>query len=60
MKISLKASRVNAGYTLREVAKILHRDKNTIMNWENKKTPIPRDDFDALCKLYEIDQKYIK
>ena len=34
MAISIKAARVNAGYTQEEVAKELGKSKNTIVSWE--------------------------
>lgn len=51
-KISLKAARVNAGFTLEEVAKSLHRGKQTIHNWESGRTPIPGYELQRVCDLY--------
>ena len=34
MAISIKAARVNAGYTQEEVAKVLKKSKNTIVSYE--------------------------
>ena len=35
-KISLKAARVNAEMTQDDVARVLHRTKQTIVNWETE------------------------
>lgn len=59
MKISLKAARVNANMSQAEVAKLLHKNKQTIVNWENGKTPIDVANFKELCRMYQIEQKYI-
>lgn len=39
-KISLKAARVNANMTQERVAKAVHRNKQTIVNWETGITDI--------------------
>ena len=39
-KIKLKAARVNAEMTQEDVSKALHRNKQTIVNWENGVTEI--------------------
>lgn len=59
MKISLKAARVNANMTQDEVAKVLKKNKQTIVNWENGKTIIDVGNFTALCQLYKIDKDCI-
>ena len=59
MKISLKAARVNANLTQEEVAKLLRKNKQTIVNWENGKTVIDVGNFTALCQLYKIDKDCI-
>ena len=59
MKISLKAARVNANLTQEEVAKLLRKNKQTIVNWENGKTVIDVRNFTALCQLYKIDKDCI-
>lgn len=53
-KMTLKALRVNAGYTQKEVAKLLNRSNKTIQKWEKGETfPNPKD-VDALCNLYNV------
>ena len=53
MKISLKAARVNAGLKQIDVAKELHKSKQTVVNWENGKTEIDRANLEALCRLFK-------
>ena len=55
MKISLKAARVNANLTQEDVAKQLHKGKQTITNWENGHTSIDIANFTALCSLYGVN-----
>ena len=53
-KYTLKALRVNAGFTQKEVAKVLNKSEKTIGKWENGVTfPTPKD-IDAICKLYNV------
>ncbi|MGP1470011.1 MAG: helix-turn-helix transcriptional regulator [Schwartzia sp. (in: firmicutes)] len=59
MKISLKAARVNAGFTQSDVARHLKKNKQTIVNWETGKTPVDMGNFAALCSLYKISGDFI-
>ena len=59
-KFKLKAARVNAGLTQADVAKILNRNKQTIVNWENGVTEIKVSDLLRLSKLYEIPIEYLE
>ena len=59
MKISLKAARVNANLTQGDVAKRLKKSVQTIVNWENGKTPIDEGNFIALCVMYNMKAEYI-
>ncbi len=52
MKVSLKAARVNARFSQAEVARILRKSKQTIVNWENGKTEIDKANFEMLCQIY--------
>lgn len=54
IKISLKAARINAKMTQDEVAKELHRTKQTIVNWESGATSIKFTDLQTLSELYHI------
>lgn len=59
LKISLKAARINAGLTQEAVAAMLKKSKVTIINWEKDKTSIDKGNFDALCRLYSVDEDNI-
>lgn len=59
LQISLTAARVNAGFSLDEVAKKMQRTKGTIINWEKGRTQMKISDFDELCNLYKISKEYI-
>lgn len=59
LKISLKAARINAGFTQEAVAAMLKKSKVTIINWEKGKTSIDKGNFDALCRLYSVDEENI-
>lgn len=52
LKISLEAARVNAGYTQKEVGKILEVSNKTVCSWEKGETYPSADKIDALCELY--------
>lgn len=52
-KMSLKAARVNAGYSQATAAKLLGIGKQTMSNWEKGKTKIDADSFMRLCRIYE-------
>lgn len=53
-KISMKAARVNAGYSQKEAAKKLDVSNKTVCNWENGNTYPHADKIDAICKLYGV------
>lgn len=59
-KISLKAARVNAELTQDDVSRILHKNKQTIVNWESGVTEIKMSDFQKLAELYNIPMEYIR
>ncbi|HAE45297.1 MAG TPA: XRE family transcriptional regulator [Lachnospiraceae bacterium] len=59
-KIKLKAARVNAELTQEDVAKALHRNKQTIVNWENGVTEIRVNDLIALSELYGMPIEYLE
>lgn len=59
LKISLKAARVNAGLTQEEVAKSLRKTKQTVVNWENGKTPIDAGNLFAISHLYGLSLDHI-
>lgn len=53
-RITLRAARVNAGLTLKEVAKKLGVTERTVSNWEKGSTSIPAKELIALCTIYAI------
>lgn len=59
-KFKLNAARINAGLTQSEVAKILNRNKQTIVNWENGVTEIKVSNLLRISKLYEIPIEYLE
>lgn len=59
-KIKLKAARVNAEMTQEDVSKALHRNKQTIVNWENGVTEIKMNDLKRLSELYGIPIEYLE
>lgn len=52
MAISLKAARVNAGFTQKEVAERLNKSKNTIASYEAYRTKPDIETSKALAALY--------
>lgn len=59
LQITLTAARVNAGFSLDEVAKKMQKTKSTIINWEKGRTSMKISDFEELCNLYRISKDYI-
>ena len=59
LKISLRAARVNAGLTQEEVAKRIGKNKQTVINWENGRTPIDLGNFALLCNMYGFSERNI-
>lgn len=55
MHISLKAARVNAGLTQKEVAERMGINSATIMKWEKGITSPSVERFRELCNIYEAD-----
>ena len=54
MAISIKAARVNAGYTQEEVAKALKISKNTIVSYEAYTTSPDINVALAMSKLFQM------
>lgn len=59
-KITLKAARVNANLTIKDVADKTGKTEKTVHNRENGKTAINLNDFYMLCKLYNINSDYVQ
>lgn len=60
LKISLKAARINANYTQKEIADKLCVSKHTIINWEKGKNKISYPALDMLCRFYGCEIKNLK
>lgn len=52
-RISLKAARVNAGLTQREVAKEMNCSRETILAWESGRTELKASQLQQLSALYK-------
>lgn len=59
LKITLEAARVNAGYSQKKAAKLLHIDPHTLRNWEKGKTSPPLKKVEEIEILYGIDKDNI-
>ena len=53
-KISLKAARVNAGYSQKEAAILLGISNKTLCSWENGKTFPDQPMIERICALYGV------
>ncbi|MDY3042653.1 helix-turn-helix domain-containing protein [Streptococcus pluranimalium] len=51
---TLKACRVNAGYTLRQVAKKVNKNFQTISKYEKDSTNIPFELLKELSLIYQV------
>lgn len=58
-RIKLKAARVNADMTAKQVGELIGKTEKTVLNWENGVTPIPANQFDKLCKIYKINSDFV-
>lgn len=56
MKLSLKAARVNAGYTQAVFAKMVGVTTKTVGSWENGMTQPTIDKIEAICGV--LGRKY--
>lgn len=54
LRITLKAARVNAGLSQKQVADNLGLSNKTICSWENGDTFPDAIYIDKLCKLYNV------
>ena len=54
MELTLKAARVNAGYTQRSAAKLLNISNNTLSSYENYKTIPDVKLSKRMAKLYHV------
>ncbi len=54
MAWSIKAARVNAGYTQKQAAQALGVSETTVINWEKGTTVPLADKFVEMCRLYKV------
>lgn len=55
MTLTLKAARINRGFTQKNAAKELNVSKDTLGNWERGKTFPPIDKLSEICELYKVN-----
>lgn len=53
-RISIKAARVNAGYSLDQASDLLNIKKRTLINYENGTSVPTWDALDKISKCYEV------
>lgn len=58
-KITLKAARMNLGFTLKEAAKLFNIHYQTLSNYENDSTNVPRTFIIRAESVYGIPQENI-
>lgn len=58
-KIKLKAARANAGYSAKQVAELVDKNYQTILNYEQDSTDISIDFAKKLAKIYDYPIDYI-
>ena len=56
----LRELRNKSGFTQNEIANKLGVSGQTILNWENGITAIPAEQFNNLCKLYNIKSDHVE
>lgn len=54
--ITLEAARKNAGYTQKEVAKMIGVYNQTVSKYEKDSSRIPFDLMEKLCTLYDVSK----
>lgn len=59
MQLTLKAWRVNCGYTVEEVAKLTDKTERTIRNWESGVTIPDKANLEILASLYNTKIDFI-
>lgn len=59
MKISLKAARVNAGFSQDALAKQIGVSKSTISRWEIGILKIPENSLRKICDLCQLEKEDI-
>ena len=59
MKISLAAARVNAGLTQEDMAREMHLNKATIVNWEKGRVVPKPAQFEMFCRICRISTDFV-
>lgn len=59
-KITIKAARVNAGYSQESASKAAGIARSTLAKWEEGRTEPRASDFQKLCALYKVPMESIK
>lgn len=59
IKITLRAARVNAGFTLADASKLFGINKDTLSRYEQDSTNVPRTFFVKIERIYKIPVEYI-
>lgn len=60
IKLTLKAARVNAGLTQKQLAKLMGISESTMIKWEKSNgKDIKLGDFEKLCKILKVDTHQI-
>lgn len=54
IQITLRAARVNAGYTQKEAAAKLGVSNTTLLSWEKGSSMPKANQIDAICNLYRV------
>ncbi|MGR6762701.1 helix-turn-helix domain-containing protein [Paenibacillus sp. T2-29] len=58
-KVTLRAARINRGFTTRDVGAITGKSHATIEKYEKDSTNIPRDLSVVLLQLYKVPEEHI-
>lgn len=58
-KVTLRAARINCGFTTKEVGAITGKSEATIQKYEKDSTNIPRDLSVVLLQLYKVPEEHI-
>lgn len=59
VKITIRAARVNAGFSQKEAADRLGVSNKTLGNWEKGVTFPPADKIVAICELYGVPYDHL-
>ena len=54
VKLSLRAARVNAGFSQKQVAVLLGISNKTLSHWENGDTFPSAEKIERLCEIYNL------